>query len=643
MVDIEIPVAQAEVTTELNCKLSELSLDASGSSTGSGIVYNWTTTNGSIIGSTDVQNPTVNTAGTYQLLVSNIDNGCSNSTSVEVMEINEPVLSLDAQSDVACFGNTDGSASISVSGGMAPYNYNWSNGATDANVNNLSAGTYNVIVTDEVGCEDQIAVTIEEPIELLIDVAQVNNVCLDDAQGSIDLSISGGTDDYTYAWSNGMTSADLENLESGTYTVLVTDLAGCQKDATVEITTSDDIAPTVSTQDIIVSLDDSGHAVINTAMIDAGTFDNCGIDYMRLNQEAFDCASLGQNEVLLEVADLAGNMVMRSAMVTVIDEIAPVVNCVQDIVSNSCENIEYTMPSATDNCAALDPVLIEGLPSGSLFPQGTTMITYEVKDASGNTATCSFSVTVENTLESTFNSASISCFEESDGSITALPSGGTPGYTYQWDNGETTQMISDIPAGTYAVVITDQGGCQYEEVITLEEPDALEITMDNITNEMETGGNGAVEVSISGGTPGYTFQWTDSNGTVVSTEEDLLDVPGGIYTLMLTDANGCAISSESFNVDNIVPNINIDLEKYIKINPNPTAGEVNVSIELTSTANVQVSLLDITGRVLLDWKAEDISNKTYPMNLADFPNGVYLARVIVEGELYIQRVILAKK
>ncbi len=642
--DIQSPLAIAEVNQALNCNLSELNIDGSGSSTGSNINYQWTTTDGNIVGDMDIQNPLINAPGVYNLLVTNTSNGCTSSSSIEVAQIDLPELTLVSSSDASCFGASNGTATLNTSGGAGPYTYQWSNGVTESSVNNLGAGIYTIIATDAFGCEDQIELVIAQPQDIAIQVDAVNNnVCPNDTQGSISITASGGNGNYVYLWSNGLTTSTINDLESGLYTVLITDQSGCEKTEEIEVSSMDNIAPNVITQDIFVNLDGNGTAVIDASMVDDGTTDNCGIDQFIINQESFDCSHLGQNEIVFEVTDLAGNMTSQTAIVTVVDNLAPAISCIENIVSNSCEGINYTLPSVSDNCSAMEPVLIEGLPSGAQFPEGLTMITYQVEDMAGNIATCSFSITVENTLESTFDFDPVSCFEGSDGNIIALPSGGTPGYTYLWNTGETTQSISDISSGEYSVIITDGVGCQFEEIITITQPSAITISTDNIINEMENGGNGSIEVSVTGGTPTYNYTWTDANGMVVSNEEDLLDAPAGSYTLTVTDINGCSISSETYTIDNIVSTTSLDFEKYIKINPNPTIGKFAVNIELEESMIVQLSVLDVTGRVLLDWNKENVSAKNYQVSLADFPNGVYLARVIVDGEVFVQRVVLSKK
>src|SRR5206468_5366504 len=128
---------------------------------------------------------------------------------------------------VQCFGNATGSVDLTVSGGTAPYTYAWSNGATTQDLTGLTAGTYNVTVTDANGCTATASATLIQPAAALTaSTTQVNVQCFGNATGSVDLTVSGGTAPYTYAWSNGATTQDLTRLTAGAYNVTVTDAKG---------------------------------------------------------------------------------------------------------------------------------------------------------------------------------------------------------------------------------------------------------------------------------------------------------------------------------------------------------------------------------------------------------------------------------
>lgn len=130
--------------------------------------------------------------------------------------------------EINCDTGNDGTAEVHITGGIAPYNIRWSNGATTAKVENLIAGTYFVFVTDSRGCEVTGSVIVEQPGGLQLDIAeQIPPTCYQGSDGSITINVSGGVAPYQYQWSTGNTTNKIGNLPAGTYTLKVTDVQGC--------------------------------------------------------------------------------------------------------------------------------------------------------------------------------------------------------------------------------------------------------------------------------------------------------------------------------------------------------------------------------------------------------------------------------
>jgi hypothetical protein len=149
-------------------------------------------------------------------------------TQPQVLTVGATITSNFNNKDVSCFGANDGSVSALVNGGTAPYTYNWSNGQTTANLSGLFAGTYSLTVSDANGCTAQTSITLQEPDNIEIISNQVNVLCYGQATGSITSLISGGTFPYNFYWNNGQLSQNLNNIQSGNYKLVVTDLNGCQ-------------------------------------------------------------------------------------------------------------------------------------------------------------------------------------------------------------------------------------------------------------------------------------------------------------------------------------------------------------------------------------------------------------------------------
>lgn len=170
-------------------------------------------------------------AGTYSLLVKN-DNGCVATHTIEVSQPNSPLsLFINASQNVLCFGQSNGFATVSANGGTPSYNYTWQPlGVLNASVSNLSAGNYTVYASDVNGCKTHSIISITEPNEpLKLLVTDSTKAICGEANGALVVNATGGTAFYNYQWfPNFNTSATLQNIAAGSYTVLVTDANGCK-------------------------------------------------------------------------------------------------------------------------------------------------------------------------------------------------------------------------------------------------------------------------------------------------------------------------------------------------------------------------------------------------------------------------------
>lgn len=580
--------------------------------------------------------------GEYTVVITD-ENGCDLQLTGTVQEYICPEVAVVSTIDnVSCAGLADGEASLSTSGGTAPYEYTWSNGLTGPVATSLAAGFYEVAVQDGANCPYTVVVEVTEPEVLNLEATEVVNIeCEGQTNGSATVAGIGGTPVYSYVWSTSATGASAEGLTPGFHQVTVTDANGCTASLEVEIVVADDeTAPTIVIQELILALDENGQAGLTPAMIDAGSYDNCEIAAMSLSQTAFDCSHLGPQEVTLTVTDVNFNESSATTFVTIVDETAPTISCPENIVAYNCDGfVEYDMPEATDNCAVAVVELAGGLGSGANFPLGVTTEVYKAFDASGNAVECSFTVSILNTLE-TSPASTPTCPEASEGAASVEVAGGTPGYTYLWNTGDETPSIEGVPAGIYQVVVKDATGCEFTVEIEVEAYPAVEITEVEVTPAQNGDPNGSIQITVSNGTAPFTFEWRDQENYLFSTQEDLVNALPGTYVLTIIDANGCIYISDPIEVENISGTNEPLWAAGVWVYPNPAKDQVNVRISLATAASVQLQVFDLKGVEMALRDTDQLSHHELEIASGQWPAGVYYIRLVIGGEVLVRRVVV---
>ena len=295
------------------------------------------------------------------------------------------------------------------------------------------------------------------------------------------------------------------------------------------------IVPTALCQNITAYLDAAGTVTITPAMVDNGSSDPDGsIASMSLSQTTFNCSETGANSVVLTVTDNQGASATCTATVTVVDNIDPSITCPSDITTGvdpgSCGAVvSYTPPVDTDNCSGATTVRISGPASGSVFPPGTTTVTYQVTDASSNTATCSFDVTV--TPANDNDGDGICDNEDLDDDNDGIPDIEEGGDVLDTD-GDATPNRFDLDSdndGIYDLVESGHSSADANNDGIIDGAQAL------------FGTNGlfdALETVADNGTLNYTIADSNTNGAIDSIELDSdSDGCNDVLEAGYTDAN----------------------------------------------------------------------------------------------------------
>jgi hypothetical protein len=568
-----------------------------------------------------------------------------NCQAVVTVTIGQPAqLTATTSSTATSGGNNNGAAAVTISGGTAPYTYSWSNGMTGSSISGLAPGSYTVTVTDANGCTLTVTVVVGNGSNCTLTVAVTgNNAACGQTNGSAAAVAANGSGTVTYSWSNGMAGATITGLGAGVYVVTATDANGCTAVGAAQITTVDNTPPTVVTQNATVVLDVNGQGTLTAAMVNNGSSDACGNVTISINIPSFDCDDIGTHTVVLTVTDQSGNAATGTAQVTVVDNTPPTLTCPANVSVTGSSIATYNLPSLTDNCSTdnLSVILLNGMPSGSIFPQGSTTVTYGVLGLGGILTTCTFTVTVTTSIVVTFDINPPSCPGAADGSITAIATGGAAPYSYFWvGSGQTTATATGLGAGVYQVVIVDADGNVVVQTVTLNDPAAMNVSLVFVVDDCD--GEGSIDVTVTGGTGPYTFVWTDANGNVVGNTEDLNNVPSGQYTLMITDANGCTFTTGIITVDFTTGVVESELETagQVQAFPNPTAtGLVTFKVNFAETTPVVAEVYNALGQLLASLPQADMQQGQFELNLAAFQPGHYQVKLVTEEGIYTKKVI----
>jgi gliding motility-associated-like protein len=446
-------------------------------------------------------------------------------------------ISTSAQTNIACFGNSTGSATVSAAGGQAPYTYTWNPGAlTGPTQSNLAAGTYTIAVTDANLCPGSTTVTITQPATALSTTATATNTNCGVSIGTALASPSGGTTGYSYSWTpSGGSSATASNLAAGTYTVTVTDGNGCQ--ATASATVNANGGPSislVSSQSISCNGANDGAAAVSGS----GGSGTLTYSWSPGGLTGTTQSALAAGTYTITVLDAGG---CSNSTTTTISEPSAISLSSSNIVGSAC--------GASNGSAAISATGGTGGYAYSWLPSGGTgasasalasgVYTVTVEDNSNCTETISVSIpSIGGPTVTLQTSNDASCFGGNDGSATVTQTGGAAPFTYAWSpTGGTGATASNLSAGTYSVAVTDNTGCVGALNVTIGQATQILLT-ETITNANCGNSDGAISLSVTGGTGSYSYVWTPNGETSASINA----LASGNYGATVTDQNGCTLT-----------------------------------------------------------------------------------------------------
>jgi len=382
-------------------------------------------------------------AGQYEYNVTDA-NGCSGTSSNSIITITQPsALSISSNStnNVSCFGGSNGSVSVAVAGGVAPYNYSWSNGGSLSSISNLAAGNYSLTVTDNNNCILESNYTVTEPTQLNLSINSSNVLCYGGNTGSATGVATGGTAPYSYSWSNGASTASISNLRIGTFTLTVTDANGCS--ATSSVTISQPLALTGTTSSTRVSCF-GGNDGTATITVSGGT---TPYSYQWSNGGTSATTTGAAGAYTVTVTDANGCKITRTRCITQPTAVAASFSKT-NVSCNGGSNGTATV-NPTGGTAPYTYVWSTGATTKTISGLAAGTYTVTITDNKGCVKTCSTTISQPSAQYATLTATSVSCFGGNDGSISTSNGGGTSPYSYSWSNGASTANINNLSAGMY--------------------------------------------------------------------------------------------------------------------------------------------------------------------------------------------------
>ncbi|NNC82069.1 MAG: T9SS type B sorting domain-containing protein, partial [Flavobacteriales bacterium] len=518
-------------------------------------------------------------AGTYTATITD-DNGCTIEETITLTEPPSIVFTFIVEQPISCNGECDGQLRTQVNGGVPPYEIVWNDpNMTEGPItgDDLCAGTYCATVTDANGCVASSCFPLNEPDVFVIDCIVSDVTCTGADDGAIDCTLSGGTLPYACTWTgpDGFTSTDedLTNLAPGEYCVTCIDARGCEVEACYTIGEPDPLVLTVTTSDyngFEVSCPGACDGEITLSAV-GGT---PGYTFLPAVIQTELCVGI----YTVSVEDLLGCVVSIDVELEEPDPIditltSPLFDCGTNIncPGNNSGAIFSTVDGGVQGTFTYNWIDVNATDT---FDIGTNEAVdqllagdYElyVVDANGCSGTETITLTqptdtfTVDVMPSIVPSGdNISCADACDGTISFTPLNVCVDATYSWFfEAEPISDLDDLCAGTYTLIAIDSAECTFTDTLTLSEPLPLMVE-DSVTQSLCAGDNaGAVDLTVSGGSPDYTFDWDDENLDDVEDQEQL---DPGDYSVTVTDFNGCEFildftltEPDSLSVDLISP------------------------------------------------------------------------------------------
>lgn len=489
--------------------------------------------------------------GVHTVTVSD-ENNCSVSQTIEIFEHTEVVPTITG-TNINCNSINDGSATVSATGGSGIYTYLWSdsNMQTTATATGLAPGAYIVTVTDSNNCSGITTITLTEPAAITQTHVITNVLCFGETNGIIASSQAGGTPPYQYAWSTGLTSSSpgnayIDNLETGTYTLTITDDNNCSIIREFEITQPDLLEVSFTSADVSCL---SGNDGVATAIPSGGI---SPYTYSWSNSQTSDTATdLVAGTHTVTITDANACTTEGTIIITEPATAVQITSISQTAIGCDGSNLGQAEVTVTGGTGAYTYSWSSGEVTPTVNNLSPITYTVTVSDANGCSLTGTLDIVEHAVMSATINPTGVSCLGGNDGtaSVTLISGGAGTGnlaeYTYAWSGtSQTSPDVNGLIAGIHTVTITDIEGCTTIENVEIPSPSELTASTSTSHIGCSDSANGVAIVTASGGTAPYTYEWDSETGGF--TGDTITGLAPGGYNVTVTDANNCSTISFAY-------------------------------------------------------------------------------------------------
>lgn len=474
-----------------------------------------------------------NSAGTYYDTATSV-NGCD-SVIATTLVINTAITMNISVMDASCNAAGDGSAIVATSGGIPPYTYLWSDGQMSSTATALDTGNYTIAVTDSIGCTatDSTSISASNNLAAII-TGSTDASCSSICNGIASAFATGGTAPYSYLWDDPLmqTSSIANTLCTGINNVIVTDALGCSDTAIAIIGSPLEMELTITTTSSTCNNTDGSATVGITNGLAPYTY------YWSSGDTLSTADSLSSGIHIVTVID--GNGCSTFTIGTVSDLNGPVISVLttSDITCNSGSDGVIGV-GVSGGTAPYTYQWSDGSASNFIYDLVAGPYELTVVDSIGCEATTSLTLVEPDALSLTITTTDANC-SNANGAGTVGVTGGTPGYSYLWSSGGTSNTELGLIADVYTVTVTDVNNCNDSINVAISSIGGADIVVDSIIDGGCGADLGSIYITLSGGAAPYTYLWSDT-----STAEDLIGVSSGIYNVTVTDTNGCVASASA--------------------------------------------------------------------------------------------------